>query len=167
MRHNDVAGTAQGLHYMKKALLAVTALCLSAAAAAPALATLRGDVASVEADRAHMNGVIRTTPGTGYSVHEISTPEGTVVREYLSADGKVFGFSWRGVQRPDLPQLLGASHYTEFMKAATSVRQPDRRHASVQLPELVVYSAVRLGHFYGRAWAPDLVPAGVSTDEIK
>jgi hypothetical protein len=152
---------------MKKALLAITALCLFAAAAAPALATLRGDAASLEADRAHMNGVMRTTPGAGYSVHEISTPEGMVVREYLSPDGKVFGFSWQGPRRPDLPQLLGPSRYAEFAKAATSVRQPDRRHASVQLPEFVVYTAVRLGHFYGRAWAPDLVPAGVSTDAIK
>jgi hypothetical protein len=152
---------------MKKALLAVTALILSAAAAAPAPAALRGDAASVEADRVHMNGVIRATPGAGYSVQEISTPEGAVVREYLSPDGKVFAFSWHGTQRPDLPQLLGAARYTEFMKAATRVRQPDRRHASVQLPEFVVYTAVRMGHFYGRAWAPDLVPTGVSTDEIK
>ena len=152
---------------MKKAPIAVITLCLSTAAAAPALAALRGDAASVEADRVHMNGVIRTTPGAGYSVQEISTPEGAVVREYLSPEGKVFAFTWHGAQRPDLPQLLGPAHYTEFMKAATSVRQPDRRHASVQLPEFVVYTAVRMGHFYGRAWAPDLVPTGVSTDEIK
>lgn len=152
---------------MKKAPIAVIALCLSTVAAAPTLAALRGDVASVEADRVHLNGVIHTTPGAGYSVQEISTAEGAVVREYVSPEGKVFAFSWQGAKRPDLPQLLGPARYTEFMKAATSVRQPDRRHASVQLPGFVVYTAVRMGHFYGRAWAPDLVPTGVSTDEIK
>lgn len=143
------------------------ALCLSAAAAAPALASLRGDAASVEADRVHMNGVVQTTSGAGFSVHEIKTPEGTVVREYVSAEGKVFGFAWRGPKRPDLPQLLGPERYAAYAKAASSTPQPDRRHANVQLPEFVLYSGVRMGNFYGRAWAPDLVPAGVSTDEIK
>ena len=152
---------------MKYAPLAAIALCLSAAAAAPALASLKGDAASVEADRAHMRGFTQVTPGAGYSVHEIRTPEGMVVREYLSAEGKVFGFAWQGPKRPDLQQLLGPERYAEFAKAATATRQPDRRHASVQLQDFVVYSAVRLGNFYGRAWAPELVPAGVSTDQIK
>jgi hypothetical protein len=151
---------------MKYAPTAVITLCLSAAAAAPALAALGGDLASVEADRAHMSGVVQTTPAAGYSVHEIKTPDGLVVREYVSTDGKVFGFSWHGPRAADLQQLLGASYYDQYVQAA-SAPQPSRRLRSVELPTFKVYSAERYRVFSGRAWAPDLVPAGVSTDEIK
>jgi hypothetical protein len=166
MRHNDVAGTFEGQHYMKYAPTVAITLCLSAAAGAPALAALGGDAASVEADRAHMNGAVQTTPAAGYSVHEIKTPDGMVVREYLSAEGKVFGFSWHGPKGPDLQQLLGASYYDQYVQAA-STPQPSRRLRSVELPGFKVYSSERYRVFSGRAWAPDLVPAGVSTDEIK
>jgi hypothetical protein len=38
---------------------------------------------------------------------------------------------------------------------------------NVELPGLVVHSSGRMRGFYGRAWAPDLVPQNVSTDDIK
>jgi|SRR5215469_5670805 len=152
---------------MKKAALAITALCLSVAAAAPALAALGGGAASVEADRAHMNGVMQSTAATGYSVREIASPDGMVVREYVADNGTVFGFSWRGPRSADLQQLLGPAYYSQYVQAANTTPQPSRRLRSIELPGLRVHSSVRYRAFYGRAWAPDLVPAGVSTDEIK
>ena len=69
------------------ALLAtIAAVCV----AAPAVAALGGDATSVESDRARMKGELRVTPGVDYDVHDIQTPSGTVIHEYVSAQGKVF-----------------------------------------------------------------------------
>ena len=63
-------------------------------------------------------------------MHEITTPSGTVVREYVSPDGKVFGVAWRGAFLPDFQQILG-SYYGEFAKDAQAARraQPGRSHS--------------------------------------
>src|ERR1700746_4202778 len=85
---------------------------------APALAALGGDTASVQADRASMKGPLRVTPGIDYSVHEIQTSAGIVIREYASAQGQVFAVSWQGPGIPDLRQMFG-SYYREFAQART------------------------------------------------
>jgi hypothetical protein len=167
MRHNaPVMDLAKERRYMKP-LLNLAAALLLCAATAPAWATLGGDPTSVEADRAHMKGALRaSSTGTApYSVHEITTASGMTVREYV-AGGKVFGFAWRGYSAPDLRQLLG-SYYGQFAQAASTPHGFDHHHFSVEAPGLRVYSGARSRAFYGRAWAPDLVPQGVSTDDIK
>jgi hypothetical protein len=141
------------------------AVILAAAAAAPAFAALGGDAASVLADRDHVKGTLQITSASNYSVHEITTPSGTLVREYLTQDGKVFGIAWRGPFMPDLRQLLGA-YYPQYEQAA-SAPHAGHRQMTVELPGLVVHSSGRMRGFYGRAWAPDLVPQNVSTDDIK
>jgi hypothetical protein len=141
------------------------ALALSYAAAAPALAALGGTASSVEADNKHMRGTTQVSSALTYNIHEITTPQGTTVREYVSADGRVFGVAWRGPFMPDLQQLLG-TYYKQFEDAASSPHA-GHRHVDVALPGLVVHSAGRMRAFYGRAWAPDLVPESVSVDEIR
>src|SRR5215475_9542856 len=74
------------------------AICVSA----PALAALGGDATSVETDRVSMKGALRISPLVAYDIHEIQTPSGTVIREYVSAQGKVFAVTWRGPGLPDL-----------------------------------------------------------------
>ena len=151
---------------MKSLPILATALFFCAATV-PAWATLGGDPTSVEADRAHMKGAVRVSTATAapYSVHEITTATGMTVREYV-AGGKVFGFAWRGITAPDLRQLLG-SYYGEFAQAASTPHPINHHHLSVETTGLRVYSAARSRSFYGRAWAPDLIPQGVSTDDIK
>ena len=85
------------------ALLGLGVVCVSA----PALAGLGGDATSVETDRVSMKAALRVTPFVDYEIHEIQTPAGTVIHEYVSAQGKVFAVSWRGTGLPDLSQLLG------------------------------------------------------------
>src|SRR3974377_2420352 len=87
------------------ALLAtIAAVCV----AAPAVAALGGDATSVESDRARMKGELRVTPGVDYDVHDIQTPSGTVIHEYVSAQGKVFAVSWHGAGLPDLAPAPGS-----------------------------------------------------------
>lgn len=87
-----------------RAMAAVAAVTI----ALPAFASLGGDVTSVESDRAHMAASVRVTqPSSNYSVHEIQSPEGTVVQEYVSPAGKVFAVTWRGQFMPQMQQVLG------------------------------------------------------------
>jgi hypothetical protein len=148
--------------------LTPTLLCsiaLAAAAASPALAALGEDVSTVEADLVRMKGALRVTSTAAYAVHEITSADGTVVREYLSPQGKVFALSWHGPFMPDLRQVLG-SYYGQYEQAA-SVPHYGHRHLAVEEPGLVVHSSGRLRAFSGRAWVPGMVPADFSVDAIK
>ncbi len=134
------------------------------ALAAPAYGALGGDSASVRAELLQMKGALRLTAGAGFTVHEISFPSGTLVREYLSPDDRVFAVSWRGGGIPDLRQLLGG-YYAEFAQAAGAAPR-NRHHLAIERPGLVVQSGGHLRAFYGRAWAPALLPANFSVSSI-
>src|SRR4051812_42114752 len=94
-RANTVPGTA----------LAVVLLACSITL--PAFAALGGDAASADTDAAKMKGQSRAMAVAGYTVKEITLPSGTLVREYVSAEGKVFAVTWSGMSQPDLQQTLG------------------------------------------------------------
>jgi hypothetical protein len=148
---------------MKLTHTLIYSLLAAGGAAAPALAALGGDATSVEADRAVMRGALHVTTSAQYTVHEIETPAGVFVREYV-ADGRVFAVSWHGHGRPDLRQVLG-SYYVPFAQAAGT---PTRNHShlSVATPQVVVQSSGHLRAFNGRAWAPALLPAGFPVDTL-
>jgi hypothetical protein len=152
-RFAQVLGTALGI-----ALLAQFA-------STPALAALGGDATSVEADRVKMKGELRVTSASGYAVHEIQTPSGTVVREYVSPNGKVFAVSWRGPTLPDLRQTLGT--YFEQYKAAAAGPHPSHNHLAVEQPGLVVHSTGHMRAYFGQAYVPGLLPQNFSVDDIK
>ncbi|GAC1453885.1 MAG: hypothetical protein PVSMB6_08900 [Steroidobacteraceae bacterium] len=140
------------------------ALALTALATAPAFGALGGDVATVESDRARLQGVTRVTAVAGVTVHEIQTPAGLLVREYATA-GKVFAVSWRGPGIPDLNQLLGT--YSAAFQQASPAAAHNRHHLAAQTPEVVVESHGQLRTFFGRAWAPALLPTNFDTAAIK
>jgi hypothetical protein len=133
--------------------------------ASPALAGLGGDAASIEADRVQMKASSRMIANQAYTVHEIQTPAGTKIREYLSPAGQVFGVTWEGPFMPDLQQLFGAS-YSIYQDAARN-RQNRRGPFAVEHPALVAHSGGHMRFFKGQAYIPQLVPSGVSVDEIK
>ena len=142
---------------MKLTPTVVCSLVVALSVAAPAFAALGGDATSVQADLVTMKGTLRMTSTAGYTVHEITTPAGTVVREYLTPVGKVFAVSWRGPVIPDLRQMLG-DYYGQFAQAASAPHFGGHSHLAVERPGLVVHSSGRMRAFFGRAWAPDLVP---------
>jgi hypothetical protein len=144
------------------AMLALAALLLPNLA----WAALGGDVVSVQSDAVRMKGAIRSTPRAAYTVHEITDPSGTVVREYISLQGKVFAVSWRGPIRPNLQELLG-THFDQFQQALQSRIYRVRGPAVVETPGLVVQSAGHMRGFVGRAYLPDSVPQGVTVDSLQ
>jgi len=131
---------------------------------ASAFAALGGDVTSVQDDQAHMRAQRRVTQTPSYSLHEMQTQSGTVVREFVSPQGKVFGVTWHGSTIPDLQQLLG-SYYMEFVHAA-----PIRRShgpVSIQTPNFIIQSGGHQRALAGRAYIPEMLPDGVRAGEIQ
>ncbi len=144
----------------RAALCTLAVLCLSA----PALAALGGDASSVEADRASMKGALRVTRSVDYDVHEIQTPAGMIIHEYVSAQGKVFAVTWRGPGLPDLGQLLG-SYSAQLTQAATRPHY-NHHHLRIETPDVVMQSNAYLRIRSGRAWVRALLPQSLSARDL-
>ena len=133
----------------------------------PAHATLGESADSIAANKKALlaaRGSVRTS--LKYSIHEFQS-ETTTVREYVSSSGVVFGIAWNGLTHPDLAPLLG-SYNPEYKKALKNAkRQPGHRHVSIITNGVVVEKWGHMRDLRGRAYAPDLIPDGVSVDEIK
>jgi Protein of unknown function (DUF2844) len=141
------------------------AALLAGPIALPAFAALGGDASSVEADTAKMKGQARATPAGGYTVSEITLPSGTVVREYVSSEGKVFAVTWSGAAIPDLRQTLGT--YFEEYKAAAAGSHLGHHHLAIQQPDLIVNTGGHMRAWRGKAYVPSLLPPNFSVDDIK
>jgi hypothetical protein len=132
-----------------------------------AQATLGESVDSIVSDRESLSAVRRSTVvRSGYTVREIASAS-TVVREYVSPSGIVFGIAWNGLIHPDLTQLLGAyaGEYHEALRQTP--RQPGRRRLQVKTNSAVVEKWGHMRNLQGRAYVPALMPPGVSIDEIR
>jgi hypothetical protein len=129
-------------------------------------AALGGDEGSIQADQAHMRATVRITRAAAYAVHELQTPAGHVVREYVSPSGTVFGVTWQGPSKPDMRQLLG-THFDEYMQAAGPAQRHGHGPLVIQLPHLVIVSAGRMRAFSGKAYLPQMLPEGVRPEAIQ
>jgi uncharacterized protein DUF2844 len=134
----------------------------------PAKASLGDNAASVLTDQARMKGTLRSVDAQSYVMHEITASTGTVVREYVSPAGAVFGVAWEGQVPPDLQQLLGP-YYQQAQQAQLSAQQQHRRRGPVviETPGLVMYQTGHMRSFHGQAYIPQLVPQGVQASDIR
>ena len=134
----------------------------------PAFAVLGGDESSITTDAAQMKASISITHSDLYSVHEMKIYSGTVVREYVSPGGRVFGIAWQGPFIPDLQQFLG-SYFQQYSAAAQSGtnRHASRRFVNVQRPGLIVQASGHMRAYSGRAYDPGLLPQGVGAGVIR
>ena len=137
------------------------------AAARDALAVLGGPVDSVNKDMAALKATrsqVTTLPG--YSVHEIASGALTL-REYVSSDGIVFGIAWDGLLSPKLSYLLGA-YYSQYREARRQVPPSHgKKSMRVKANDVVVEKWGHMRSMHGRAYAPLLLPAGVSPDIVR
>jgi hypothetical protein len=133
-----------------------------------AFASLGGNLDSLQADRSKMNASVRTSELRSYAVHEMTTPHGTVVREYVSSEGRVFGVAWQGPFIPDMRQLLG-SYFSRFSAAAREQQATHvgRRFLVIRDANLVLETSGRMLSYSGRAFDPSLLPQGVTSDDIR
>jgi hypothetical protein len=148
-------------------LIGLVLVLLVLLSARQALAALGESVDSVESDRESLTAVQGATMAhRDYTVHEIKT-ESTVVREYVSPAGIVFAIAWNGLVYPDLTELLG-SYAGEYQDALRQTQHKQgRRQLQVKTNRVVVQKWGHIRDLRGRAYAPDLIPPGVSIDDIK
>jgi len=130
-----------------------------------AFAALGGNESTIETEQAQMNATRRVTRTTTHAIHEMQTPAGHVIREYVSPTGTVFGVTWQGPSKPDLKQLLG-THFDELQPSAKpgAIR---RGPIAIHQPNLVFEMSGHMRAFAGRAYIPQLVPEGVQADAIR
>jgi len=134
----------------------------------PALAALGGNVTSVQGDQAQMKGSLKTTEADAYTTHEITAPGKTIVKEYVSPEGKVFAISWSGPFIPNMQQLLG-TYSDRFVQAAKLQResQPGHRPVNIKQPDFVFQNGGHMRSYFGRAYLPAMVPQGVNVDALQ
>jgi hypothetical protein len=133
----------------------------------PAWATLGQTEGSVSVDQQHLRSEDLVKSFQAYKVHQLTTTSGTIVREYISPKGLVFGVAWEAPFMPDMHQLLG--DYVATLQSATKAQTQIRHQRSliVKTNDFVFVSAGRLRFFKGRAYVPSLIPSNVSVEVVK
>jgi Protein of unknown function (DUF2844) len=150
------------------AVRCLSVLILQLVLISPAFGSLGGALDSVQADQSRMMATIKTTDARAYSIHEITTPAGVVVREYVSASGRVFGVAWQGPFMPDMRLILGA--YFQHFSVAAKAQRESRRNRNLLLitePGIVVESSGHMRSYSGRAYDPGLLPEGVHGNDVR
>jgi hypothetical protein len=145
--------------------LLVLCLVVPAVLSLPSFCALGGDVSSIASDQAHLKASERVVLGQSYTVHEMSTPQGTTIRQFVSPQGNVFAVSWRGAA-PNLQQLLG-EYFEEYVTAATQRRAVRGRGLHIETGDLVVETGGHMRFVVGRAFLRSKLPQGVAGDDIR
>ena len=131
-------------------------------------ASLGGDLSSVHDDQMKMQGTLRTTSREAYDVHEIQSPGGVTLREYVSRSGNVFGLSWQGRSHPDLHQVLG-SYYDAYVQGVQAQRAARHGHGPllIQQPGLTIQIGGHMRSLVGKAYLPQALPAGIRPEDVQ
>ena len=147
---------------MKTTLRLLLILMLGALPAWAALGEYEG---SVGLDQQVLHGEIRAEVHTGYKLHQIQTPDGAIIREYVSPEGKVFAISWQSHSLPNFQQLLG-SYFGRVQQAAQTKVQRGGPLV-INAADFVYFSGGRMMNFHGSAYVPGLLPKNVSAGVVR
>lgn len=130
-----------------------------------AFATLGEPEATVQSDVVQLRASIKSSQtNLSYRVHEIQLPSGTLLREYVGADGRVFAVAWQGSSKPDLRQALG--RYFDVYVAAPRSKIVDRKHMQIQQGDLIVEGSGHMRALSGRAFLASAIPNGVNLGDL-
>jgi len=150
----------QPFRFLVHLLASVNALML----AFPARATL-GEAFLPEAAK-HAIGGVNLSSQVTYTISEYTLASGTLVKEFIAPNNKVFAVVWRGPSKPNLSQLFG-QYYPRYMAAVTNQSRPRSRHFLLKDPDLVIRAGGRMGSFSGVAFLPSEMPAGVTESNLR
>jgi hypothetical protein len=133
--------------------------------ALPAWAALGEYEGSVSLDQRILGAEIREEAHTGYKLHQLITPEGAVIREFVSPEGKVFGITWRAHSIPNLQQLL--STYFPRVQQAAQARTTRGGPLVIHTNDFVFLSGGHMMDFHGSAYVPALLPKNVTAEVVR
>lgn len=110
-------------------------------------------------------GTTNTVATAPYTVRESHDANAVTIREYVLPSNVVFAVTWEGPIRPDMTALLG-SYFPNYVSVGES-----RARGTGPLIEgngdFRIESAGRLGHFFGVAYLPRLMPAHVRASDLQ
>ncbi len=133
----------------------------------PAWAALGQYEGSVTVDQQRLRSQDNVKTFSTYKVHQLTTANGTAVREFVTTSGMVFGVAWQAPFMPDMSQLLG-NYINNLQTASTAqTRMLRRRGLVVKTNNFVYFSFGRLKFWKGYAYDPTLVPNNVSVEVVK
>jgi hypothetical protein len=133
----------------------------------PAWAVLGQYESSVSVDQQYLRSADNVQALQGYKVHQLTTANGTIVREYVSPQGLVFGVAWQGHFMPNVRQLLG-SYATKIQTASPAQTQVRHlRGLIVKTDDFVFVNSGHMRFWKGRAYVPSLVPSNVSVEVVR
>jgi hypothetical protein len=138
---------------------------LASAFPAPAWAALGDTEASVTADSQVFKASPRVTAHAAFIVHELQSPTGTVIREFVTPSGVVFAVSWRGPFKPSMSLLLG-QYISEYARAPRSPGST-RSRLMIEQPNLIVHAGGHMRAFVGIAYLPQLLPVNVVEADLQ
>jgi hypothetical protein len=98
-------------------------------------------------------------------VRESRDANAVTIREYVLPNNVVFAVAWEGPIRPDMTALLG-SYFPNYVAAGES-RARGTGPLFESNDDFHIESAGRLGHFFGMAYLPRLMPANVRPADLK
>jgi Protein of unknown function (DUF2844) len=150
---------------VNRALLPVVLAC-TLLVCSSAFAVLGEDVSSVRSDSARIKAEIRVVPGPSYTVHQMTVPTGTAIKEFVSPAGLVFAVSWVGPYTPNLRQLLG-QYFDQYLRAAQTFPRRSRHAVHIETGDLVFEAGGHMRFIVGRAYLRSKIPDGASADVIR
>lgn len=118
---------------------------------------------SVNADRVRMHAHHSVAVLPQYAVHDLQTPDGAHIQEFVGANGRVFAVVWHTLNKPDLSGVLGSSYpsYSQSAREAAQHAGIQRRFRHVGF-DVVVQSTAHLNVFSGYAFRQSMLPPGFS-----
>ncbi|HEX7789559.1 MAG TPA: DUF2844 domain-containing protein [Afipia sp.] len=133
-----------------------------------AFAALGEKRASVDTDRTRLVAISRSARSSASGTeHHLTLQNGTEVKELENAAGTIVAVSWHGPGRPDLRQLLGDQHFATFQAANIRYgRLRMRRAPQVERSDLIIRTGGHPGAFWGVAYLPAQIPAGVDLNNF-
>ena len=132
-----------------------------------ARAELGGAMTGVQVDRAHLDARLTSTPSGTHTRHEMTLPNGGLVREFTNANGRVYALTWSGPGKPDLRSLLGG--YFDRLQTGNARINPRARRQPMQLvrSDVIIQTGGHMGYFWGVAYVPALTPAGFAVTDLQ
>jgi uncharacterized protein DUF2844 len=143
----------------------VFAQLLASVFPAPSWAALGDTEAAVTLDSQTLYASPRVATRAAFTVHELQTPTGTVIREFVAPSGVVFAVSWRGPFKPSMSLLLG-QYFAEYAHAPRSPGST-RSRLIVEQPNLIVHAGGHMRSFAGIAYTPGRLPANVVEADLQ
>lgn len=136
--------------------------------ASPAMAELGGTLSTVEADQHRMSATRQVHQSAAYSVHEMRTAANSLVREYVTPQGKVFAVRYEGQFLGEANGLL-ASYAKPIGTAMRAIRNGQHRGGPVHvsLPGVEYHAIGHMRSYIVYAVLTDSLPQGVKMGDLQ